>query len=112
MINIGNRKYKLRRADVTYGPQLPDELTAFVIAGELMSKGYRKVSTAYCILARIDREDWLQVLAKERHCSIADFYNVDGSGVGNSHRDFYVRAHSKDQIIVAPEVARYVSGWI
>jgi len=96
--------YKISRSQITFGPQEPDDVAAFVTAGHLMSLGYRKVSNAYCRVARIDREDWLDVLARERLCSRADFYNVDGSGVGNQHRDHYIRCHSKDKLTVAPEV--------
>lgn len=103
-----NYKFKISRDQITYGPKEPDELTAMVVADELIQKGYRRTSNAYCMVARIDREDWLTVLAKERRCSVADFYNVDGSGVSDNHRDFYVRSHSKDKLTVAPEVIKLI----
>ena len=49
--------------DITYGPANPDELLAIATAKDLMDKGYRKTSNAYCHINRIDREDWLDVLA-------------------------------------------------
>ena len=97
-------KCKITRDQITYGPKEPDDVSAFVTAGHLMSLGYRKVSNAYCHVARIDRDDWLDVLAEQRHCSRADFYNVDGSGVGDQHRDHYIRVFSEDVLTVAPEV--------
>lgn len=104
-------KCKISRSQITYGPQEPDKLTAQVVAYDLMKKGYRKTSNAYCIVSRIDRDDWLDVLAKERRCSRADFYNVDGSGVGDQHRNHYIRVFSKDKLTVAPEVMSFMKGY-
>ena len=110
-MHIGQYKYKISVDDITYGPTDEDELDpllAIVFAKELMDKGYRRVSNAYCHIARIDRDDWLTVLAKERCCSIADFYSVDGSGVSDSHRDHYCRVHSKDTLTVHPSILRKI----
>ncbi len=104
-------KVKITRDQINYGPTEPDDETARKVAAELMEKGYRRTSNAYCSVSRIDRDDWIDVLAKERRCSRADFYNVDGSGIGNNHRDHYVRVFSEDNLTVAPEVVRYVKGW-
>lgn len=101
-------KVKIKLSDITYGPTEPDEFVATVVAKELYDKGYRRISNAYCQVARIDREDWLDVLARQRNCSRADFYNVDGSGIGNQHRDSYVRCFSKDIHIVAPAILRKI----
>lgn len=106
-----NWSFKITRDKITYGSQEPDEVEAFMIAGELMKLGYRKTSNAYCIVARIDREDWLDALAEQRRCSRADFYNVDGSGVGDQHRDHYIRTFSKDRHTVAPEVLRLMKAY-
>ena len=105
-------KYKISRDQITYGPREPDEVTAFIVAGELTARGYRRTSNAYCRVGRIDREDWLDVLAAERHCSRADFYNVDGSGIGDRHRDHYVRTFTKDRHTVAPEVIRLIPPYV
>jgi hypothetical protein len=101
-------KCKISRDQITYGPITPTEEEAKETALELMQLGYRKTSNAHCMVSRIDREDWLDVLAKERRCSRADFYNVDGSGVGDQHRDHYIRVFSRDNQTVAPEVIRFV----
>lgn len=105
-------KVKISREDITIGPIEPeDEEQAKKVADYLMAQGYRKTSNAYCLISRVDREDWLDVLAKERRCSRADFYNVDGSGVGDQHRDHYIRVFSKDNHTVAPEVLRFMKGY-
>lgn len=105
-------KVKITEDDITFGPkQLDDRLTAIVVAQHLMDTGYRKTSNAYCRVARIDRDDWLDVLAKERRCSRADFYNVNGSGIGDQHRDRYVRCHSKDTLTVHPMIIREMKAW-
>lgn len=105
-------KCKISRSDITIGPTEPeDEEQAKKVANYLMAQGYRKTSNAYCLISRVDREDWLDVLAKERRCSRADFYNVDGSGVGDQHRGHYIRVFSKDNHTVAPEVLRCMKGY-
>ncbi len=105
-------KCKISRSDITIGPTEPeDEEQAKKVANYLMAQGYRKTSNAYCLISRVDREDWLDVLAKERRCSRADFYNVDGSGVGDQHRGHYIRVFSKDNHTVAPEVLRFMKGY-
>ena len=104
-------KCKITEDDITYGPQDPDEFEATVVAYDLMKKGYRRISNAYCRISRIDRADWVDVMAKERHCSRADFYNVDGSGIGDQHRDFYIRTYSEDKLTVHPKIFRKIKGY-
>lgn len=106
-------KCKIKLSEITYGPKDEeiDRLVAIVHAKELMDRGYRRVSVAFCHIARIDREDWLTVLARDRHCSIADFYNVDGSGVGDNHRDYYCRCYSKDSLTVHPSIVRLIPSY-
>lgn len=87
------------------------QLTDFIVAGDLHEQGYRRVSNKHKLVARIDRKDWLDVLAKEMHCSRADFYNLNGSGISDSWRDHYVRVYSKDQITVSPEIYKLMKGW-
>ena len=99
---------KILLSEITYGTRSPepDPLLVLLTATELNNMGYRGVSNAYSMVARIDRDDWLDVLATERRCSRADFYNVDGSGIGDRHIDYYVRVHSKDHHTVHPDVYR------
>lgn len=104
-------KCKITEDDITYGSKNPDELLAITTAKHLTDKGYRKTSNAYCIVSRIDNEDWLDILAKSRRCSRADFYNVDGSGIGDQHRDYYIRVYSKDKLTVHPLVLKHMKGY-
>lgn len=102
-------KVKITKDDITFGPKdVIHPLVALTVASELNQQGYRRCSNAYCMIARIDRDDWLDVLAKERRCSRADFYNVDGSGISNQHRDHYIRVHSKDEHTVHPAVYHHI----
>ena len=106
-----NWKIKITNDDINYGPKDPDELTAMVFAKDLMLKGYRRVSNAYCRVARIDRDDWLDVLAKTMNCSRADFMCVNGFGVKDNWRDHYIRCYSKDVLTVHPKVMRQIKGY-
>lgn len=104
---------KISLSDITYGPADPEvnKLVALAYSKELLNQGYRRISNAYCRIARIDRDDWLTVLANERRCSIADFYNVDGSGIGDQHRDHYCRCFSKDILVVHPSIIKLMSSY-
>lgn len=106
-----NFRAKITEEDVTIGSWEPDEFELVMLPATLVRDGYRRISNAYCMVARIDRDDWLDVLAAERKCSRADFYNVDGSGVGDQHRDRYVRSHSKDVLTVSPELIRKIPAY-
>lgn len=104
-------KCKIGPQDLTYGDWMPDDVQAFMIAGDLMKQGYRKTSNAYCMVSRIDREDWLDVLAMSMNCARADFYALDGSGVRDTWRDHYVRVFSKDTLTVSPKVLKLMKGY-
>lgn len=88
---------KIKASDITYGSTDPEEVEAFLIAGKLSKMGYRRISNAYCCVARIDRDDWLDVLATKMHCCVADFYNKDGTGVKDEWKDHYIRCYSTDK---------------
>lgn len=100
---------KIRNEDITIGPPMgtPD-LIAAAIAAELVKMGYYRTSNAFCTIARIDRDDWLDILSKKLNCCKADFYMPDGSGISQNWVDHYVRSYSKDVQTVAPEVLRHV----
>lgn len=104
-------KIKISLDSITYGSKDPDDVEALMTAHDLMKQGYRKTSNAYCRVSRIDREDWLDVLAKQRRCSRADFYNVDGSGIGDQHRNHYIRVFSNDTHVVHPKVLKLVKSY-
>jgi hypothetical protein len=110
-----NNKFKCKISfrDITYGPkkETVEEPLAWMLAGELMEKGYRKVSNAYCRIARIEREDWVQELAKKLNCAPADFYKLDGSGISDRWRDHYVRSHSQDVLVVHPDILKHMKSY-
>lgn len=100
---------KLVTGIITFGPKEEvDNLVGKVFAHELMEKGYRRTSNAYCCVSRIDRDDWLDVMAKDMRCSRADFYNMDGTGIGDRWRDQYVRVYSKDSHHIHPSIYKHM----
>lgn len=106
-------RVKVTAENITYGPTEHeiDKLVAITHAQELISLGYRRTSNAYCMVSRIDRPDWIQVLASKMHLSVADFHNVDGSGVSDHWKDHYVRVYSKDNLTVHPQILRHVPSY-
>jgi|SRR5882724_1660479 len=101
-----------------------DAITAEATAKALAEIGYRRVSHKHHMIARIDRPDWLDVLAAHCGRARADFYimsnpnrNIPGAApyavsdkIGNNWKDFYRRVLSKDVIVVAPEVSKLIPG--
>ena len=108
-------KVKITEKDVTYGPTDPDELTAETFAIDLAKKGYQGISNAYCIVGRIDRNDWIEVLAKARNCSPSRFYKLDGSGVDPREKEYYIRSYTKDKLTIHPKIyqrmKKYFGEW-
>ena len=100
-----NWKVKASRADITLGPKEPNELEAPVWAHKLEKDGYLRTSNAYCLVGRIDRLDWIDVLAVHMHCCNADFYMKDGSGPSEQWKHHYIRAFTEDKHTVAPEIS-------
>ena len=77
----------------------------------LIAMGYRRVSNSYCRVSRIDREDWVEFLAKELRCAPADFIVRDGSGmISSDWYDFYRRIYSNDNIILSKDDFKKVPG--
>jgi len=101
---------KLNPYDITFGPSDVelDELTVLTFAHELNKQMYRKVSNAYCHVARIDCEEWLSIIAKSMNCELAFYYNLDGSGIPDRWRDYYIRTYSKDQHSIHPAIYKKV----
>ena len=104
---------KISLDQITYGPKTEhvDPLVAITYARQLEKDGYRKTSHAYCRVNRIDRDDWLDLLALRLNCCRADFYKLDGSGIDNSWRDHYVRCFSEDGHTVHPAILKFVTGY-
>ena len=67
----------------------------------LSRMGYRRVSWAYRMVKRIDREDWVEVLAKYTNRAPADFYVIGEYAPSESWAGFYRRVLSKDCIEVS-----------
>lgn len=83
-------------------------------ADELIALGYRRTSNKYRIVSRIDRPDWVTVLAVHCRRAPADFYQIGASDPEGNWCDYYRRVLSKDKIEgVDPEVFRAVpsSAW-
>lgn len=70
-------------------------------AADLAARGYRRISNRYCIVARIDRADWLEVLA-ERYRALCEAITPA------ARCDLYRRALSADRLEVDAQVARLV----
>ncbi len=81
---------------------------------ELAARGYRRISNKHGMLARIDRPDWVDVLAVKLRRAPADFY-VPGEALPAANwADFYRRMCSGDVVFVEPAgLARLVptSDW-
>lgn len=101
-------KVKISYDNITIGPKSVDvdELVAATWAQHLTEMGYFRTSNAYCIITRLDRPDWIHVLATKMRCAPADFYNTDGSGVSDRAKGHYLRIYSKDQHTIHPKILR------
>ena len=70
-------------------------------AQKLFDSGYCCLSNKYRIVARIDREDWLEYLAGQLRRSVMDFYIRTPEGVTDSTGrwgEYYCALYSKDRI--------------
>lgn len=86
------------------GPRTTDKTVA-----ELIAMGYRRTSNAYGLVTRIDRDDWLEVLAVAMRRAPADFILRDGTGrVSPRWEDYYRRTLSKDtHTVLAHEIGEF-----
>jgi hypothetical protein len=75
---------------------------------ELAAMGYRRTSNKYGMLSRIDRADWIEVLAAHLRRAPADFYIPGEKFPAANWCDFYRRVLSKDTIEIDPNKAREV----
>lgn len=67
-------------------------------AERLNALGYRRISRKHGIVARIDRADWLQVLAASMFRVPADFIDPKTGAPAANWCDHYRRVHSKDRL--------------
>lgn len=73
-------------------------------ARELIALGYCRTSNKYRMLARIDRADWVEVMAKEYRRAPADFCIPGETEPTGNWCDQYRRCFSNDKIEVSEEV--------
>lgn len=72
--------------------------------------GYRRTSNRYLICSRIDRADWLDVLAKELGRSPAQFFVPGAREPEGCWGDYYRRVISRDKIELREAEFRKVPG--
>lgn len=71
-------------------------------AEALIARGYCRTSNRYRIVSRIDRPDWVAVLAEALNRAPADFYSPREKAPDGRWCDHYRRVHSKDKILELP----------
>lgn len=77
-------------------------------AQDLADRGYRRTSNAHGIVSRVDRPDWVDVLATHLRRSPAEFYEPGESLPSGRWCDHYRRCLSKDKLYVEPGIAKLV----
>jgi hypothetical protein len=83
-------------------------------ADKLIAAGYRRTSNRYRIVSRIDRSDWVEILARHLHRAPADFYVPGEHSPSADWCDYYRRCLSADGFKgVTSEVFALIpgSGW-
>lgn len=79
-------------------------------AEELAARGYRRTSNKHGIVSRIDRPDWVQVLADDLGRSPAELYAKGAKEPESRWKDYYRRILSKDRVTLGADAARFVPG--
>jgi hypothetical protein len=72
---------------------------------QLVAMGYRRTSRKYGMVSRIDRPDWVQVLARHLRRAPADFYVPGENEVQGNWCDYYRCVLSKDTLEIGPVLA-------
>ena len=67
---------------------------------DLIDSGYRRVSRRHGMIARIDREDWMDHLAGELHTTVDKIRSSP-----QVYADLYRRLYSKDVVTMHPTTA-------
>jgi len=73
---------------------------------QLAAKGYRRISAKHGTVARIDRPDWVDVLAEKLRRSPAEFYLPGETRPAEHWAEHYLRCFSKDVWSMSPDEAR------
>lgn len=77
-------------------------------AQKLMAQGYRRTSWKHRLVSRIDRPDWVQILAVGLRRAPADFYVPGESNPSGSWCSYYRACLSEDTKTVTPEVIQLI----
>lgn len=72
----------------------------------LRNAGYVGVSNRHLLIARIDREDWLIVMATALRRAPADFYVPGAKEPAHNWADHYRRCFSGDKMPVTADIYR------
>lgn len=75
---------------------------------ELIARGYRRISNKHGMLARIDRSDWIEVLAKHLKRSPAELYAPGEPNPEPCWYDYYRRVLSRDKVTVPKWAAKNI----
>lgn len=93
--------------DITSGPGFDcSEGEAILMASAYASQGYRIVNTAYCMLARIDCDNWLDILAAAQNRPVTAFCDPGTTDVSDHWHGVYLSHYSHDVITVCPAIIR------
>lgn len=74
----------------------------------LAQRGYRRTSNKYGIVTRIDRADWVEVLAQHLGRSPAELYRPGGAEPEAHWKDYYRRTLSEDSMEIGSQAARLI----
>jgi hypothetical protein len=72
------------------------------LADRLSHAGYRAISNRHRIVARIDREDWVEWLSRRLRQPAANFYTPGDPEPDGQWCDYYRRTESRDRIVDLP----------
>lgn len=77
---------------------------------QLIAMGYRRTSHKHCMVSRVDRPDFVQVLARHLRRAPADFYVPGSEKVDGGWCSYYRRVLTKDTLTVSPaDIKRFPS---
>lgn len=77
---------------------------------EAKARGYRRTSNKHRMVSRIDRADWIAVLARHLNRAPADLYEPGATKVAGNWCDHYRRCLSRDTLTLSEAEFRKVPG--
>lgn len=100
---------RVARGEPLGAVELPCTFKEFTSPADYIEAGYRKVSNRFGMLSRIDRPDWIEVLARHLHRSPAELYVPGKPERPSAHWcDYYRRVLSTDTVTIDPALARHI----